>query len=124
MSETVVAEKSALEAVVMLYDGVLVRIANAAKAASEGNAEAQAGEVTKAVQIVNGLNRCLDMEEGGTVAQSLREMYESVVKALIGTLGRGVQPEVYKKIAEAVWNTREAWAEIADVPPLDPAQAV
>jgi len=105
-----------LNAVVMLYDEILRRIALAAAAARGKDYETQFAEVMRAAKIINGLNACLDMEQGGKVAQSLRDMYKSVAQALLSSVGRANAPESLEKIAEAVTLTRNAWAEIAGVP--------
>ncbi|MDA8231371.1 MAG: flagellar protein FliS [Magnetospirillum sp.] len=108
-----------LEAVVMLHDGVLVRIADAAKAAAEGDFEGQFAQVMRANQILSGLNRCLDMDAGGDVAARLRDTYEALAGALTGTLGKN-DSVAYQKIGKAVWDSREAWASIAGVDGLAP----
>lgn len=113
---------TSLEAVVMLYDGVIVHIKASAEAARNHDYLTQFNEVRKAADILNGLNRCLNMEVGGEVAQHLRDMYVSVVKALMRTVGSEVGPECCEKLAAAVRLTRDAWAEIAANPPVPAGQ--
>lgn len=114
---------SPLHAVVMLYDGAIVRTLNAAEAARRGDYETQFKEVLRAAEILNGLNRCLDMEKGGKVARSLRDMYEAVCHALMRSAGRKTGAEACEKIAAAIRLTRDAWAEIAGLSTTQPAPA-
>lgn len=120
--QTAMQTAAPLERVVLLYDGILIRVAAAAAAARRKDYETQFTEVMRAAKIVNGLNRYLDMEAGGPVARSLREMYQAVAKALLSSVGRSTGPEALDKIGAAVRNTRNAWAEIAGMPistPID-----
>lgn len=102
-----------LQRVVMLYDGVLRAIASARAAAERQDYETQFNDVMKAARIINGLNSCLDMEQGGQVAQNLRDMYQSLVTALLSSVGRPTGAEALRRLSQAVLLTRDAWAEIA-----------
>ncbi len=114
-----------LKVVVMLYDGILVRIARAAEYARQGDFQKQFESVMSAARIIDGLNRHLDMEKGGQVAVGLRETYEAVARALFRSVGKETAPEACDKLVSAVRELRDAWAEIAgeaklsnqDVPP-------
>jgi flagellar secretion chaperone FliS len=114
--QTAIRTTSPLNAVVMLYDGVLVRTAAAAAAARRKDYETQFNEVMRAAKIINGLNAYLDMDAGGKVAVSLREMYQAVAGALLSSVGRSTGAEALDKIGAAVRMTRNAWADIAGVP--------
>ena len=102
-----------LRAVVLLYDEVIRRTARAAAAARRRDFEAQYNEVMYAARILNGLNGCLDMDQGGKVAVSLREMYQAVTTALLGSVGRPYGAEACDRLVEAVKVTRDAWADVA-----------
>ncbi|MTJ82601.1 MAG: flagellar protein FliS [Telmatospirillum sp.] len=103
-------------AVVQLYDTILLHVARAAEAARKGDFQAQFDEVMNATRIVDGLNRCLDMEKGGEVAVHLREMYEAVSRALLRSVGKPTAEEACSKLIAAVRDTRNAWAEICGMP--------
>ncbi len=102
--------------IVMLYDGAIARINAAAEAAYRRDYEKQFNEAMRAAQILNGLSCCLDMEKGGKVAVSLRDMYQALVTALLSAVGKKTGAECCQKIASAVRLTRNAWAEIAHLP--------
>ena len=121
--QTAIMTTPPLKRVVLLYDGILIRIASAAAAARRKDYEMQFNEVMRAAKIVNGLNRYLDMEAGGKVARSLREMYQAVAKALLSSVGRSTGAEALDKVGAAVRVTRNAWAEIAGLPVSTPADS-
>ena len=104
---------SPLQAIVMLYDGVITLAMSAAAAARRRDYETQFKDVKRANDILNGLNMMLDMEKGGRVACSLREMYEAVSRAMLSSIGRSSGAECCERIAAAVRVTRDAWAEIS-----------
>lgn len=104
-----------LQVVVMLYDGALARMAGAAAAARCGDFEVQFKEAMRAAQILNGLNLCLNMKDGGKVARSLREMYEALCRALLSSVGRKPAAENFDRLGAALRATRDAWAEVAGV---------
>jgi flagellar protein FliS len=104
-----------LVSVVLLYDGILTRIARATAAAASGDTRGQLEHVLQAVQILNGLNQSLDMAAGGRVAVSLRDMYGAVAVALYNSVGSSAAVEASEKIAAALRKTRDAWAHVAGV---------
>ena len=102
-----------LKVVVMLYDGILVRISRAADAARRGDYQKQFEYVMSATRIIDGLNRHLDMERGGQVAVNLRDTYESVARCLFRSVGKETAAEACDRLVIAVRELRDAWAEIA-----------
>jgi flagellar protein FliS len=104
-----------LKVVVMLYDGILIRISRAADAARRGDYQKQFEYVMSATRIIDGLNRHLDMERGGQVAINLRETYEAVARCLFRSVGKESAAEACDRLVVAVRELRDAWAEIAGV---------
>lgn len=102
-----------LKVVVMLYDGILVRISRAADSARKGDYQKQFEYVMSAARIIDGLNRHLDMERGGQVAVNLRETYEAVARCLFRSVGKESAAEACDRLVIAVRELRDAWAEIA-----------
>jgi len=112
------ATDSSPVAVVQLYDTILLHIARAGDAARGGDFQKQFDEVMNATRIIDGLNRHLDMEAGGQVALNLRDMYQSISKALLRSVGKTDAGEACDRLIEGLRNTRDAWAEISGVPKL------
>jgi len=117
-SATIEASPSA---VVKLYDTIMMHINKAGAAASIGDYQTQFTEVMSATRIIDGLNRCLDMDKGGKTAQSLRDMYEAVSRALLRSVGKTTGAEACQRLVGAVAETRDAWATIAGLPLLGSA---
>lgn len=105
-------------AVVQLYDTILLHIGRAGDAARRGDFQKQFDEVMNATRIIDGLNRHLDMEAGGQVALNLRDMYQSVSKALLRSVGKVDAGEACDRLIEGLKSTRDAWAEISGMPKL------
>jgi flagellin-specific chaperone FliS len=105
-----------LHVIVGLYDLAIVHISRAADAADRRDYELQFNEALKASQILNGLCCCLDLKRGGKVAESLRDLYQSVVSALLRSVGKRTAAIACLRLASAVRETRNAWAEIAKLP--------
>ena len=103
-------------AVVALYDTAIGHIARAAAGARGGDFETQLREVLEANRIFNGLEGCLDMERGGDVATNLRDLYQSMTRALLSAVGQPDGGETCDKLIAGLRQTRNAWAEIAGLP--------
>jgi flagellar biosynthetic protein FliS len=104
--------------IVMLYDGALARIGGAAAAAYRRDYETQFNESLQAVRILNGLACCLDMRNGGSVAVSLREMYQAMTTVLLAAVAKRDGGDICHRTASALRLTRNAWADIAKLPRL------
>lgn len=113
---------SPLKVVVMLYDGILVRIARAGECARSGDHQKQFEYVMSAARIIDGLNRHLDMERGGQVAINLRETYESVARCLFRSVGKEGAAEACDRLVIAMRELRDAWAEIAGMAAATPTK--
>jgi len=105
-------------AVVQLYDTILLHVSRAAKAARQGEFQVQFDEVMSATRIVDGLNRHLDMAQGGQVAINLREMYQAVSRALLRSVGKEDAGEACDKLIAGLRDTRNAWASISGMPQI------
>ena len=112
-----------LQALVLLYDAAIRHMRLFLVATENKDAPLQLEETKKAVRILEGLNQALDMEKGGTVAVRLRDTSGAVSVALYRCVGRPEAAEACEKLIRAVSTLRDAWAEIAGVPLLDPSRA-
>lgn len=106
-----------LTAVVMCYDDILTRIGNAAAAGTRNDFESQYNEVYRATRILTGLTVALDLDRGGDVAARLKDLYTTLIISLNRLVGKADAPAQYQQIAEALIETRNAWAEIAGTSP-------
>ena len=98
--------------VVMLYDGCLRFLHQAAYAMREGNVIESNTRLQRAEAIIDELRTTLDMEQGGVVASRLQGIYVFCSKHLIESrLER--DPEKIEKVSELLSELRDAWAQVA-----------
>ena len=119
--QTAVMTTPPLQAVVLLYDGILVRIHNAGRAAAAGDRVRQYQETARAVEILRGLVASLDYAAGGTLAKNLATTYHANIVALLSAIGRDDAQSQYRRVGEGLRTLRNAWAEIAGLPVHEPA---
>lgn len=111
--QTAIQTTPPLQAVVLLYDGLLVRIRNACQAAESGDFGEQFNQVLKANDILRGLLAALDKNKGGALAERLADTYQANMVALMGTIGRPNAVDALRRIAEGLRELRNAWSGIA-----------
>lgn len=99
--------------IVALYDTILFHIAKAGEASEAGDGGGQLEQILAANRILTGLDESLDLAAGGQVAANLHDMYQSVIQALLGSVGDKAAAEVYAALTPSLRNIREAWASIA-----------
>jgi flagellar protein FliS len=98
--------------VVMLYDGCLRFLHQAAFAMREGNVGETNTRLQRAEAIIDELRVTLDMDKGGVVASRLQGIYVFCAKHLVeARMAR--DPEMIEKVSELLTELRDAWAQIA-----------
>lgn len=66
----------------MLFDGALKALATAKGCCERTDIEGRSASINKASDIIVGLKGCLDLEQGGEVAQRLDELYDYSLRQL------------------------------------------
>ena len=98
--------------VVMLYDGCLRFLHQAATAMrADDQAEAEA-RLRRAEAIIDELHSTLDHERGGEIASRLQGIYVFCRRHLLEAR-RERDPQMVEKVSELLGELREAWATIA-----------
>jgi flagellar secretion chaperone FliS len=98
--------------VVMLYDGCLRFLNQAAYALREGNVAESGARLSRAEAIIDELLATLDVEQGGVIASRLQGIYVFCSRHLIEARAAR-DPEMIDKVAELLGELREAWAQAA-----------
>jgi flagellar secretion chaperone FliS len=98
--------------VVMLYDGCLRFLHQAAFALREGKAGEAGARLSRAEAIIDELLDTLDLEKGGVVASRLQGIYVFCNRHLLEARAAG-DPEMIDKVAELLGELRDAWAQAA-----------
>jgi flagellar secretion chaperone FliS len=108
--------------VVMLYDGAIRFLNQAATALRAGNSRIFLQRVQRAEAIIDELNMTLDMSRGGEVAERLRSIYTFCNLHLTTATMEG-DAEKVDAVVRLLSELREAWQQIAAAPPRTPAAA-
>ena len=98
--------------IVMLYDGVLRYIANARSAIADRRISDRYQAVQKATQILEGLQGCLDHENGGDIAPQLDRLYTHYIFRL-QAINVEDDPAICDELIALIGELRESWAVLA-----------
>ncbi|MEM7043309.1 MAG: flagellar export chaperone FliS [Pseudomonadota bacterium] len=98
--------------IVMLYDGVLRQIANARSAIADRRINERFHAVQKATLILEGLQGCLDHENGGEIAPQLDQLYTHYIFRL-QAINVEDDPAICDELIAQIGELRESWAILA-----------
>ena len=98
--------------VVMLYDGCLRFLHQAAHALREGDVAESNARLLRAEAIIDELHATLDLEQGGVVASRLQGIYVFCNRQLLEARS-AQEPEMIERVGELLAELRDAWAQIA-----------
>lgn len=122
-------ETDPIKQVVMLYDGAIRFLHDAAADIEAGDFAAKGEHSNRALDIINYLQSVLDLDAGGDVGTSLDELYTRV-RILILKASVAADADLMRTAAEALRPVRDAWETNAQnrsmaIPPagMQPAAA-
>jgi len=104
-------------AVVKLYDLAIRSIRLAITSLQEGQIEQTYIAITKACQVLRGLSSNLRFSPDNDMAETLKTTYVANMIALHTAFGKPDAARRYAQIAEGLLELRNAWAQIAGMPP-------
>lgn len=102
---------SPLQLVVMMYDGALRFMEQGKHAMKLRDLEKQNYYLLKAQKIVMELTACLDMEQGGEIAQNLLALYGYVVNELMDANIKDRSEGIDRSI-RVISDLRESWVQL------------
>lgn len=106
---------SPLQAVVMLYDGMIRSITTAKLAIEEDRIEDRFNATKKASQILLGLQANLDFEKGGDVSPMLSQFYDTMFRRF-QEINSANSIEICDEVIRSLGNVRKSWHELASQP--------
>jgi len=115
-----VVDASAHRLIQMLFEGALERIAQAKGALARGSFVQKSERITKAVNIVQGLQGSLSDTEGGELTANLDELYDYVIRTLIQA-NRGNDAGKLDECAQLLGDIKASWDQISEQPTAEPA---
>ncbi|RME00151.1 MAG: flagellar export chaperone FliS [Calditrichaeota bacterium] len=99
--------------ILMLYDGAISFMQQAARAAEQKAYIERANKITRTNNILLELLSSLDFEYGGEIAKNLREIYVFLVKELIKADLEN-NPETIQQCSQVLETIRDAWITIVN----------
>jgi flagellar protein FliS len=110
--QTHVQSRSPLELVVMLYDGALRFLDQAAEAMDRGDMASKAMALSKAFAILAELQNTLNVKDGGDVARQLDALYSHMYDRLVdANVQRSSAP--IRDVMKLLQPLRDAWSQVA-----------
>jgi flagellar protein FliS len=97
----------------MLFEGALERIAQAKGAMQQGQVARKGELISKAINIVAGLNGTLNDKEGGELAANLDDLYDYIIRALTEANYKN-STERLDECGRLLGELKSAWDTIAE----------
>ncbi|OCG05319.1 flagellar export chaperone FliS [Gilliamella sp. wkB112] len=111
--ETCVSQASPHQLIVLLFDGALNAMRLADLYIQKGNIAGKGKAISKAINIIdNGLKSCLDLEQGGEIAENLDNLYRYINQQLVLANLHNDQDKLHLCF-DLLNNIAESWREIA-----------
>jgi flagellar secretion chaperone FliS len=111
-NQTHVQTRSPLELVVMLYDGALRFLDQAADAMDANDMSAKAVALSRALAILAELQNTLNVQDGGDVARQLDALYTHATERLLDANVRRSSGPI-REVTALLRPLRDAWAQVA-----------
>ena len=106
-----VSTASPLQLVIMLYDGALRFMQQGKKAMADGDLQDQNEKLQRAQKIVAELMACLDMDQGGEIAQNLFALYDFAYNRLVSA-NMEDRPDFVDQAMKVLCELRESWVAV------------
>ncbi|HOK67338.1 MAG TPA: flagellar export chaperone FliS [Anaerohalosphaeraceae bacterium] len=109
--ETAVTTQNKGRLIVLLYEGAIRFLHQARTAIQNGNFTQKAASLAKARDIIFELNQSLNLEQGGSLAQNLRGLYNFLWR-YIGQAGIQNNTEMLDKSIHILEDLASAWRKV------------
>jgi flagellar protein FliS len=112
--ENMVANANPVRLVIMLYEKAINCLENALEVGDTEDFDMQRNkyeEMGRALEIISVLDAVLDMEKGGEIAKSLREIYRSLMDELTHQMLKE-DKERLERVIKILRNLKSAWEEV------------
>ncbi|EIC20520.1 flagellar export chaperone FliS [Thiorhodovibrio frisius] len=97
----------------LLFEGALERIAVGKGAMLQGNIAKKGEQISKAINIIDGLRGVLDHEKGGELAERLDALYEYMSYQLLQANLRD-NPDALDEVTKLLREVKSGWDEIPE----------
>ncbi len=110
--ENAVTTQSSGKLVVMIYDAAIRNLHHLISAMESKDFERKAKFLNKAMDIINELDCCLDMESGGDIAMNLRQLYGFMRRHLMSANIK-MDTQMVREVIAILEDLNEGWKAIA-----------
>lgn len=104
---------SPLELVLLTYDVLIKSLRLARLAGDEKNFSAEADHLTRALEALVELGTSLDVENGGSIAENLANLYAYMSRRLLEGSTRNTGESI-DEVLSLAGSLREGWQELSD----------
>jgi len=111
--EHAVATQTRGRLVVLLYEGAIKFLDQAKHELEADNYVAKGRFINKALAILNELDACLDVENGGEVASNLRRLYHFMIRHL-SEANTHRDPQRIQEVIDCLRDLNEGWKAISE----------
>ncbi|MBN2244040.1 MAG: flagellar export chaperone FliS [Acidobacteria bacterium] len=117
--EVAVNTANPLQLVVMLYDAAIASLQKARNCMKRKDIEGRSKALNRCISIISELQTCLNLREGGDIAQSLDRLYDYMKRGIIkANVDQSAQP--LEEIEGLLDNICSAWRELVQRSPNTP----
>jgi len=110
--ESDVTHADPAKVIVLLYDGAIYRISQAAQEMAKQNTLASGIALYRALAIIAELRNSLNFEEGGEIARNLDRLYLHMHEELVkGHLAR--EPQPLERVRTLLTDLNSSWRQVA-----------
>jgi flagellar protein FliS len=117
-----VSEASPHRLIQMLFEGALERLVRARGMMLQGDLKGKAESISKAINIITGLQSHLNLEQGGELARNLDGLYDYMGRRLVeGNLRN--DPEILDEVMRLLREVKSGWDAVPSRLEAQPAEA-
>ena len=103
-----VSEANPHRLIQMLFEGALERLVRARGMMAQGDLKGKAESISRAINIVNGLQSHLNLEQGGELASNLDALYDYMGRRLLEANLRN-DPEILEEVMRLLREVKAGW---------------
>jgi flagellar protein FliS len=111
--ETEIMQADPLELVRLLYKGAIEAVGKAREHVRSGQISERSRQVSRAIEILAELSHSLNLEQGGSVAQNLAQLYDYMVRRLVDANAQQVEAPL-EEVERLLGTLHEAWTQVSE----------
>ncbi|WPM32374.1 flagellar protein FliS [Hydrogenobacter sp. T-2] len=115
--ENMVLTANPVRQVILLYEKAISCLDEAVELMEKGSVETEEirrkyEAMGRATEILTVLDTTLNMDQGGEIAKTLREVYQALINDLIRITVEGDEPQTLRKVVRILTELKESWEEV------------